>query len=95
MEQTSQPAPAKAPPNTTEVSQQFSTLIANAFGIVAALAWSDALNGFFQKIKLFNASPKLGPFVFAAAITLVAYLVGKALSRYVNAPCTRLCGDGT
>lgn len=73
------------------VSQQFSTLIANAFGIVAALAWSDAINTALSKFKVFRDMPILGPFVFAAVVTLLAYLVGRALSDKVAQPCTRLC----
>ena len=84
---------ASPPPPTTEVSQQFSMLISNAFGIVAALAWSDAINGSMQKLQVFKTNPLLGPFVYAAVITLLAYVAGRALSGYLKQPCTQLCKD--
>lgn len=74
-----------------QVTQQFGTLITGAFGVVAALAWSDAINSYFRKIKFFAGMPLLGPFLFAAFITLVAYAVGAALSGYAKTPCTQLC----
>lgn len=80
---------------TSDISQQFLTLIVNAFSIVAALAWSDALNGFFARAKVFKTMPTLGPFVYAAVITLLAYFVGVSLSQYVKQPCTTLCTQKT
>lgn len=74
-----------------EISQQFATLITNAAGIVAALAWSDALTAVFQRLRIFKSNPLLGPFVYAAILTLAAYALSRALSGLAKQPCTRLC----
>lgn len=85
-------APAPQPPEST-VPQHYSTLIYNAFGIVAALAWADALSGFFQSFDVSKRHPLFGPFMYAALVTLFAWFVGHWLSNSVKLPCTRLCDD--
>ena len=80
---------------TTEVSQQFTTLIVNAFSLVAALAWSEALGGYFEKIGFFKSMSMWGPFLYAGLVTLAAYFVAKSLSGYVKTPCTTLCTPPT
>lgn len=74
-----------------EISQQFATLITNAAGIVAALAWSDALTSLFTRLQIFKNNPLLGPFVYAAILTVAAYMLSRALSGLAKQPCTRLC----
>lgn len=76
---------------TLDVSREFATLLNNAFGIVAALAWSDALKGAFTKLEVFKTWPFVGPFVFAGVITLMAYAASRALSKLTKKPCTTLC----
>lgn len=88
-------AMASPPPQSSSVSQQFMTLITTAFGIVAALAWSDALSGYFHSLGLFRQLPMLGPFLYAAVLTLLAYMVGRTLGQYASQPCTRLCAVPT
>lgn len=78
-------------PLPADIQQQFATLISNAFAIVAALAWSDALKGVFDHLELFKGHAVVGAFVMAAVITLIAFLAGRALGRYAKQPCTRLC----
>lgn len=78
---------------SSQVSQQFSTLIVNAFSLVAALAWSDALNAALARAKVFNGMPMVGPFLYAAGVTLLAYGIGRALAGQVAQPCTRLCAS--
>lgn len=80
---------------TSEVSQQFATLIANAFSLVAALAWSEALSGYFEKVGVFKSVPTWGPFLYAGLITLAAYLFANAMSGHVKASCTTLCTPPT
>lgn len=74
-----------------EVAQQFATLINNAAGIVAALAWSDALSNLFVRLRILKNSPMLGPVAYAAVLTLVAYAISRALSTYAKPACTTLC----
>lgn len=83
---------APAPQSTsTTVSQHFITLFSNAVGIVAALAWADALSGFLQSFAVARKHPLVGPFVYAALITLLAWLVAHTLGGYVKQACTQLC----
>lgn len=77
------------------VPQQFITLITTAFGIVAALAWSDALTTYFKHFGLFRSMPLLGPFLYAGVLTLLAYGVGRVLGQYAVQPCTRVCASTT
>jgi len=79
------------PPTSTTVPQHFITLFSNAFGIVAALAWADALSGFFKSFDTFQKHPLLGPFLYAVVVTLLAWLVGHTLGQLVTQACTRLC----
>lgn len=71
------------------VPRHFLTLVANAFSIVSALAWSEAITGFFEKVNMFRNAPLAGPFVYAILITMLAYLVAKWFE--VKPGCTRLC----
>lgn len=81
--------------NSNQVSQQFATMITNAAGIVAALAWSDALTSLFARLQIFKNNPLLGPFVYAVILTLAAYALSRALSGLAQPPCTRLCPEAT
>lgn len=77
-----------------QVSREVATLLTNAFGLVAALAWSDALKGAFARIQAFKTWPVIGPFLLAAVITLGAYFASVLTSRIVKPQCTRLCAAG-
>lgn len=81
------------PPTSPTMSQHFVTFFTNAFGFVAALAWADALTTLFQSLSISKNHPLLGPFIYAGLITLLAYVVGRALGEYIQQPCTRLCPD--
>lgn len=74
-----------------QVSREFATLLTNAFGLVAALAWSDALKGAFARIQAFKDWPAVGPFILAALITVGAYACSVAMSRIVKPQCTKMC----
>lgn len=84
-----------AAPTPADIQQQFATLISNAFAIVAALAWSDALRAMFDHLELFKGHAVVGGFVMAALITLAAFMAGRALGKYAKQPCTRLCDAPT
>lgn len=73
---------------TTNVPQTFATFITNAFSIVAALAWSDALTNFFKHYDVFKTYPLAGPFLYACFITLVAYVVWRTLGKVARPAVT-------
>lgn len=69
------------PPAPSNVSSTFVTMVSGALWLVAAMAWSDALKLAFELLKPFGNRPVLGAFVHAAAVTLIAYVGIRALSR--------------
>lgn len=77
----------------TDVSREVVTLLTGAMGIVAALSWSDAVKGTFEKFNLFRDYPVVGPYLFATFITLATYVATVALSRYAKDKCTKVCKD--
>jgi hypothetical protein len=78
------PQSPEPPPLAPNVSRQFATIVYTAFGIVAALAWSDALSNMFKSFGF-------GPFAYAAVVTLMAYAAGRVLASMLVPTCTRLC----
>lgn len=86
---------AASPPLFTaagnQVSAQFATLITNAFGLVAALAWSDAIKKLFERGGPMAGMPYTGPFTYAILVTLLAYGVSVTLGKLVKSECTKLC----
>lgn len=74
-----------------EVSREFATLLTSAFGIVAALAWSDAVKGAFSRLGAFTQWPFVGPFIFAAVVTVAAFAATRLMSKYTKDQCTKVC----
>jgi hypothetical protein len=72
------------------ITQEFATMIVAAFGLVAALAWSDAIKAALAT-DLYKAAPVLGPLLFACIVTLLAWLVSTTLGSVARKPCTELC----
>ena len=57
-----------------EVIDKIAMLMASAFGLIAALAWNDAIKGLFAPggpLYLFAAS---GPWIYAIIVTVVAVI---------------------
>lgn len=75
---------------TSAVTQEFATLITNAFSIVAALAWSEAIRNLLQT-NLLEDHPLVGPLVFAVMVTMLTYLVSTTIGKKGKQPCTALC----
>lgn len=61
----------------SEIIDKFSVLITSAFGLVAALAWNDAIKGAIKNSGL----ERYGPWIYAISITLLAVLITIILSR--------------
>jgi len=55
----------------SEIFDKFSTLIASAFGLVAALAWNEAMKGAFAKWEL----QRYGPWIYAVTVTILAVVL--------------------
>ena len=57
-----------------EVLDKISALVTAAFGLVAALAWNDAIKAVFKKI--FGAEDAIGPMlIYAIVITIIAVIL--------------------
>lgn len=63
-----------------EIVERLATLITTAFGLVAALAWNEAIKAIFKEI--FGAPDKLIPMlVYAFTVTMIAVIVTIWISR--------------
>jgi len=54
-----------------EILEKFTLLITSAFGLVAALAWNEAIQDFLKTFGL----EKYGPWVYAIIITILAVVI--------------------
>lgn len=65
---------AKPVPLKTEVLDKISALVTAAFGLVAALAWNDAIKAVFKEI--FGTEDAIGPMlIYAIVITIIAVIL--------------------
>jgi hypothetical protein len=69
------------------VIEKMAALVTAAFGLVAALAWNDAIKAIFKRI--FGTAEGMGPMLtYALIVTVIAVLVtlwiGKASARMVK-----------
>ena len=67
-----------------EILEQVSTLATAGFGLVAALAWNDAIKGLFSS---FFPSPQgnlIAQFGYALVITIIVVIITIQLGRAVN-----------
>ena len=55
----------------SEIIDKFALLMISAFGLVAALAWNDAIKGYLQQFGLEH----YGPWVYAIIVTLLAVII--------------------
>ncbi|MBI4135375.1 hypothetical protein HY477_01425 [Candidatus Uhrbacteria bacterium] len=66
-----------------EIVEKLSTLMAAGFGLVAALAWNDAIQSLFQAIFP-SASNVVAKFIYAVLITVLVVLVTTRLARLAD-----------
>lgn len=78
---------------TTEMSREFSTLITNAFALMAALAWSEFVKTLFEKHGPLSKMPVAGPLAFACLATCIAFIVATTIGRMKKPECTKLCKE--
>ena len=67
-----------------EVRQKISGYILAAFGLVAALAWNDAIKGLIEYVFPLDKNTVLIKFIYAAAITLIVVMVSVYLTKLLN-----------
>jgi len=66
-----------------EFRQTIVTLILGGFGLVAALAWNDAIQSFFNAFFP-KSSGLIGKFIYAIIITLIVVVVSMRLKKIVE-----------
>ncbi|MFA6919208.1 MAG: DUF5654 family protein [Patescibacteria group bacterium] len=66
-----------------EVLQKMSDLATAGFGLVAALAWNDAIKGAFDKF-LPKGSGLLAQFLYAILVTVLIVVITMQLGKLVN-----------
>lgn len=57
-----------------EITEKFTQLITGGFGLVAALAWNDAIQGFFKMFFKKDSGLK-AQFIYAVIITLLIIII--------------------
>ena len=71
---------AKPVPLKTEVLDKIAALVTAAFGLVAALAWNDAIKAVFKEI--FGTADAIGPMlIYAILVTIIAVILTIIVAR--------------
>ena len=66
---------------TKEVKEKIVTMILTGFGLVAALAWNEAIKGLFDAFFPAQASGLIAKFVYAFIITVVVVFISVQLNK--------------
>ena len=70
----------KPTPLKTEVLDKISALVTAAFGLVAALAWNDAIKAVFKEV--FGSADAIGPMlIYAILVTIIAVILTIIVAR--------------
>ena len=64
-----------------DVVEKISMLITAAFGLVAALAWNDAIQGLFRQGGPLYFLASSGPWVYAILVTIIAVIATVWIGR--------------
>jgi uncharacterized membrane protein len=68
-----------------EILEKMSGLMMAGFGLVAALAWNEAIQDLFKKIEIFSRNSLLSKFIYAVLVTViivvVTYYLGKSVDK--------------
>ena len=63
-----------------EIIDKFAALITAAFGLVAALAWNDAIKAVFKEV--FGTADAVGPMlIYAVMVTIIAVILTIIVAR--------------
>ena len=64
----------------TEILDKIAALVTAAFGLVAALAWNDAIKAVFKEV--FGANDTIGPMlIYAVIVTIIAVILTIIVAR--------------
>ena len=75
--------PEKEPPVKIVVVDKISALITAAFGLVAALAWNDAIKAIFKEI--FGTADAVVPMlIYAVVVTIAAVIASILVARQLG-----------
>ncbi len=66
-----------------EIVEKLTTLATAGFGLVAALAWNDAIQSFFKEI-FGDQSGVWAKFIYAIIITVLVVIITTQLGRIAN-----------
>ena len=69
---------------TKEVKERTLTFIIAAFGLVAGLAWNEAIQALINSIFVINKNNVLAKFIYAVLMTLMLVLITIYLARIFN-----------
>ena len=70
----------KPTPLKTEILDKISALVTAAFGLVAALAWNDAIKTVFKEV--FGSADAIGPMlIYAILVTIIAVILTIIVAR--------------
>jgi len=64
-----------------EVKERMTTLMLAGFGIVAALAWNEAIRGLFDTFLPDKSASLIGKFIYALLITIIVVIISLQLKR--------------
>jgi hypothetical protein len=77
-------------PMRKEVIEKLSALVTAAFGLVAALAWNEAIQGLFKEGGALNFLAKYGQWGYAVVVTVLAVIftiwIGRIADRAKSRP---------
>ncbi len=73
-----------------EVIEKITALLTAAFGLVAALAWNDAIKGLFATGGALESLSTYGPWFYAVFVTIIAVYITIQLGKISDKAKTRL-----
>lgn len=68
----------------SEIKMRTMGYIGAGFGLVAGLAWNDAIKAFIEYVFPFSQSTVLAKFLYALLITIVAVVILGYLEKIIN-----------
>lgn len=67
-----------------QLLETFASLITAAFGLVAALAWNEAIKKAVSEVFAASGNDLIGLFVYAAIVTILAVIMTLLIARSLN-----------